>query len=127
MVRPTVLLTALLASTGASAQFVDYIKGALAGAVQAPLVSNTRVAAEPKEITSANWREVTNVTVPAEGETVVAEPKEWFFYFTHGNYTSPRNLTYWDGVFNVSHGYVGYKVGLRMVADLCVYRIRWTR
>jgi hypothetical protein len=106
MVRPlSVFLPVALAATAVNAQLGDFIKNAFGGVIsQKPLASGIPSALIEKnthQITSENWRSAINVTVdPAASE---GDAKEWLFYFTTkaSNATSARNVTYWDGVYNV--------------------------
>lgn len=106
MVRAVSLLLPLsLAATAVNAQFGDFFKNAFGGALQQPLgsaiPSRTPVLKNTYEITSENWRNNIDVAVdPAAGEDAA---KEWYFYFTTSaaNSTGDKNVTYWDGVYNV--------------------------
>jgi hypothetical protein len=106
MVRPlSIFLPVALAATAVNAQLGEFIKNAFGGVIsQKPLASGIPSALIEKnthQITSENWRSAINVTVdPAASE---GDAKEWLFYFTTkaSNATSTRNVTYWDGVYNV--------------------------
>lgn len=86
-----------------SAQWGDFLGKALGK--QKPLVSEeTRSAVVEKlthDVTTDNWRGLLNVSVEA------ITPDEWILYFTTpavnatARNSMMRNVTFWDGVFNV--------------------------
>ena len=109
-VRLFALLAAGLTAAPASAQVLDYLRGAFRGGQQ-PLGSSPTGKIHPVEITTDNWLASVNATAGGPGlldgvlETSENPAQEWMFYFTHSNYTGTKDLRFWDGVFNV---YISY-------------------
>lgn len=101
-------LSSLLFLTGASlvsAQWGDYLSRILNP--QKPLGAvdeeDQRAIIEKRvrNITTENWRSAINNTAAIEDENVTDVAEEWLFYFTTSNVNGTRNVTFWDGVFNV--------------------------
>jgi len=99
------LLPLSLAATAVNAQLGEFFKNAFGGALQKPLgsaiPSRTAVAKNTHEITSENWR--SSIDVAADPTASEDAAKEWYLYFTTtaSNGTAEKNVTYWDGVYNV--------------------------
>lgn len=101
-------LSSLLFLTGASlvsAQWGDYLSRILNP--QKPLGAvdeeDQRAIIEKRvrNITTENWRSAINNTAATEDENMTDVVEEWLFYFTTSNVNGTRNVTFWDGVFNV--------------------------
>lgn len=106
MVPPlSFLLHIAVAATAVNAQLGDFLRNAFGGAMaQNPLsraAPGAIVAANTLNITSGNWR--SSVSVTPDATASVDDVHEWMFYFTTQapNATTMRNVSYWDGVYNV--------------------------
>ena len=118
----TSLLLLAGASTCVSAQWTDYLNKILkTGEKQAPLKKaepeghvedrEILIARRVRNVTSENWLSLVqpNSAVAeeeqkegaAEAEAATAMPTEWYYYFTSSAVNGTKNVTYWDGIFNV--------------------------
>lgn len=115
MVRPLSLFPYIaVAATAVNAQLVDLLRNAFGGVmVQNPLSNaapSAVVAANTHNITSENWR--SSVSVTPDATASIDDVHEWMFYFTAQapNATTARNVTYWDGVYNVRLFFIYFPV-----------------